>query len=125
EPPFTSFDHLVGEQLHRIGNREAQRPRGLEIDNKFKLGGSLYRQVGRLLSPDNSAGVDAGLAIRIRKVASIAHKTACDGKLTHRIYCRNRMARRERDDVIAALQEEGIDAAKDRNAPFFRPSPAR
>jgi len=26
------FDYLVGEQLHRIGNREAQRLRSLEID---------------------------------------------------------------------------------------------
>src|SRR5258706_13942644 len=27
-----SFDHLVGEQLHRVGNREAQRLRRLAID---------------------------------------------------------------------------------------------
>src|SRR5262245_6057263 len=120
-----SFDHLVGEQLHRIGNREAQRLRSLEIDNEFKLGGSLYRQVGRLLSPDNSAGVDTRLAIRVRKDASVAHKAACDGKLTHRIYCRNRMAPRERDDVIAALQEERIDADKESNAAFLRHSRER
>src|SRR5262249_10854796 len=66
--------------------------------------------------PDNPAGVNASLAIRIRKVASVAHEPARDGKLTHRIDRRNRMARRQCDDVIAPLHEERIDAEKERNA---------
>src|SRR5262249_46922082 len=49
-------------------------------------------------------------------------KSPCEGKLTTRIYCRNRMAPRERDDVIAALQEERIDADKESNAAFLRHS---
>src|SRR5262249_61806910 len=93
-----------------------------EIDHEVKPVGSLYRQVGWLLSPDNSAGVDTGYAIRVRKSASVAHKAVCDRKLTHRIYCWNRMVRRERDDVIAALYEERIDAEKERNAAFLRDS---
>jgi integrase len=31
----SSFDHLVGEQLHRVGNHEAERLRSLEIDHEL------------------------------------------------------------------------------------------
>src|SRR5207248_10665684 len=76
------LDHLVGEQLHRIGNREAQGLRSLEIDHEFELGRPLHRQVSWLLPPDNPPRIDAGLAIRIRKVGSVAHKPARDSKIT-------------------------------------------
>ena len=112
----SSFDHLVREQLHRVGNREAQGLCSLEIDDEFEFGRLLHRKVSRLLSPDNSPGVVAGLAIRARKVGSVAHKPACDGKLTHRIYRRNRMARCERNNVIAVCDEERIGSDKKRSA---------
>jgi hypothetical protein len=32
------LDHLVGEQLHRIGNRESQGLRSLEIDHELEFG---------------------------------------------------------------------------------------
>src|SRR5262249_33825903 len=50
-------------QLHRVGNRESQCLRGLEVDHEFELDRPLHRQVGRLLAPHNSADVDAALAI--------------------------------------------------------------
>src|SRR5262249_17180791 len=80
----------------------------------------LHGQVSRLPSPDNSAGVDTSLAVRIRKVASVAHKATRDGKLTHRIDCRYRMAPRQRNDVIAALVEEWIGTDKERAAALSR-----
>jgi len=52
EPPsgFTSLDHLVGghEQHRRHG--EAQRLRGLQIDDELELARSQHRQIGRLLA---------------------------------------------------------------------------
>ena len=48
EPPFTSFDHLVGEQLDRIGHLDAECSRGLHVDNELELGRLQDRQVGRL-----------------------------------------------------------------------------
>jgi hypothetical protein len=38
ESPFTSFDHLVGEQLQRVGHLDAERLCGFEIDDKLELG---------------------------------------------------------------------------------------
>src|SRR5260370_22517356 len=32
------FDHLVGQQLHRVGDCETQSLRSLEIDDEFELG---------------------------------------------------------------------------------------
>jgi hypothetical protein len=38
-----SFDHLVGEQLHRFGDRETKGLSRLHVDHKFKLGRLLDR----------------------------------------------------------------------------------
>jgi hypothetical protein len=48
----------------------------------------------------------------IRKVASITHKPTSDSKFTRRIDCRNRMPGRQRNDVIALRNEEGIGGDK-------------
>src|SRR6516165_11133969 len=109
-----SLNHLISEQLHRVWHREAQGFRSLEIDYEFELGRPLHREVSGLLSPQNSTGVDAALAIRIRKVGSVAHKPARDSKVTQRIHCGNRMARRERDDLIALCRQERVNAYKER-----------
>ena len=39
------------------------------------------RQVGRLLALENPAGVDAGLTVRVRKIAAVAHQAAGHGEL--------------------------------------------
>src|SRR4029077_7976820 len=70
----------------------------------------LHRQVRRFLSPDNSAGVDAGLEIRIRKGGSLTHKPPPGRKITHRINCRHCVACRERDDLFATGYEGWIAA---------------
>src|SRR5262245_40719276 len=42
EPPFTSFDHLVGEQLDRVGHLDAERsaPPPKSVMNSRRLMGS-------------------------------------------------------------------------------------
>jgi hypothetical protein len=50
-----SFDHLVGagEQGGRESN--AKGLGGLEVEDEFDIRGLLYRQVGRLLAPEDAA----------------------------------------------------------------------
>src|SRR5437660_1087523 len=74
-----SLDHLVGEQLHRVGNDKSDGRCGSEIDDQLELRRLLDRQVARLLTLENPAGVNAGTAIRIRLAGSVAHQAARHG----------------------------------------------
>src|SRR5262249_49798024 len=92
-PSTPSFDHLVGADEYRRRNVEAKRLRGLEIDDEIELGGLHHRQIGRLRTFENPADVDAGLAIGVRKVRSIAHQTTACGVLPQIVDRGNRIAR--------------------------------
>src|SRR5262249_3024649 len=87
EPPFTSFDHLVGggEQLVRHG--EAERLRRLEIDRQLEFHSLLHRQIGWLLPFKNAPGVAADKAKRIGDARSIADQPAIIDQLAQVIAC--------------------------------------
>ena len=55
-----SFDHLVGQCQQLVGDFEAERLSGPEIDHEVKFRGLLNRQVGRLLAFEDAASVGAG-----------------------------------------------------------------
>jgi hypothetical protein len=61
-----SLDHFVGEREYFVGDRETERLRGLEVDDKLKLGRLKHRHLGRVLALQDAARIDAGLAKRIR-----------------------------------------------------------
>src|SRR6266508_909046 len=71
-----SFKHLVGEQLHRVGNRQPQRLRGLEIDHQLEFGRLHDRQIRGVGPPEDAAGVDAYLTVCISDAVSVAHEAA-------------------------------------------------
>ena len=58
------FDHLVGAGEHGHRHVEAERLRGLQIQEAFNFGGLLNRQIGWLVALENSSGVSADQTIR-------------------------------------------------------------
>ena len=55
--PESLLYHFVGAAEQRDRDGQAERLRGLEIDDKFDLGRLLDRKIGRLLALENAAGI--------------------------------------------------------------------
>ena len=60
------------------------------------------------------ARIKPDLAIKIGNMGSVAQEAACIGKLTLRVDRRNRVARRQRDQLVAMGSEERIVGDNDR-----------
>src|SRR5690348_3003188 len=104
------FDQLVGAALQRHRNGEAERLRGLEVDDELDFRGLLNRQVGWLFALEDAAGVDADLAKQLRNIGSIAHQTTGRGELAIRTDRGNRMAKCQCSELLAACKEEWVGA---------------
>src|SRR5262249_56213795 len=55
------FDHLVGDREQPVGNFEAERLCGLEVDRQLVLDRVLHRKVGRLLALEDAIDVTGRL----------------------------------------------------------------
>ena len=62
-----SFDHLVGGGEQRVGDVEAERLCGLQVDVHLDLSYLLDRQVGGLVALENPAGIVTGRAVRFEE----------------------------------------------------------
>src|SRR5262249_25526362 len=76
-------------------------------------------EIGRLLSFENAASVNASLMVRIRNDGSVAHQPAGRSKLAPFVYRRNRMARSQRDEFCASGVEERIGSDDERADPLL------
>jgi len=75
-----SLDHLARARDQRVGDVDAERPCGLQVDAEVDPGHLLDGQVRGLLALENAAGVAARLAERIRDAAAIADRAARGGR---------------------------------------------
>src|SRR5262245_39348684 len=71
ETRAASFDHLVGGDLQRQRNGQAEQLGALEIDDQFESGWLYDRNVPGPLAIEHSAGIDARLAPPVRDAGSI------------------------------------------------------
>ena len=69
-------NHLVSEQLDRVGNLDAERPGCLQINDELEFGRLQDRQVGWLGPLKDMTGVDADLMKHVRDVRSVTHQPA-------------------------------------------------
>src|SRR5262245_61374337 len=100
------FDHLVGACGKAGRHFESEYFGSLEVDNKLKLGGLIDRQIGGLLALENPGRIEPGAAIAIRDIISVAHQPTIFDIFADAIHGRNRVTRRQRDDLLAPASEE-------------------
>src|SRR5262249_14048642 len=100
------FDHLVrgDQQVGRYG--QAERLRGLQVDDQFELGRPNNRQIGRLRAFENATNVDAKLSVHVGNAVAIAHKATGCGVLTQLEGGRDTMACCQGDKLIASAVEK-------------------
>src|SRR5262245_41004979 len=67
------LDHLVGAGNQRRRPREAERRCGFHVEDELELRGEYHRQIGRLRSLEDAAGVDASLPVGVRDAGAVAH----------------------------------------------------
>src|SRR6516165_11564292 len=102
------FDHLVGAGEQRGRNFKAKRAGGGQIDDQLKLARLHYRQVGRLSTLEDFAGVDADLTVRFGLARSVAHEAASFRILAYIVDGWNRMSCRQCGKLETPASKERI-----------------
>jgi hypothetical protein len=76
------------------------------------------RQIRRLRPLQDATGINADLTIRIRNVGSVAEQPTGYGKVASPVYRRDRMARRQVDQLDTPIIEKGVAADEKRVRPL-------
>src|SRR5262249_46173186 len=88
EPPFTSFDHLVGAQHERGWNLEADRLRGLQVDRQLEPRRLLDRDVTDLLAAKDFGQLARQLPEHLGDARTIADQSTLLGELRRLVHGR-------------------------------------
>ena len=104
------FNHLIGGNQKRLWHGQAERFRGVQVDDELKFGRLHNRQVGGLLALENPSHIDPGLVIAVGKLRSISDEAARGHVFLLPIHHRDGVTRRKRDKVLVPGAEEWIVA---------------
>src|SRR6476646_5587460 len=94
------FDDLVGGREQRRRHCKTERSSGSQIQDQFKPCRLLDRQIGRLLALEDTADIASNLAVRLGMGDAIARQAAGSDELAPRKDGGNRVAARERRDLL-------------------------
>src|SRR5687768_15533096 len=75
-----SLDHLIGPRQQRRRDGEAERFRGLEVDDELELRRSLDGEVARLRATEYPIDVTRQLVPHRQEVGAVGHQAAVIGK---------------------------------------------
>src|SRR5437763_4752480 len=103
-----SFDHLVGALQEGPRHVEAERLRGLEIDDQLKLCRHLQRKIGRLVTLEDAVDVPCRQAKLFAANVTIRYQAARFCKKAIEIDCRHAVAGHQRDDQFTIYIVEHI-----------------
>src|SRR6516162_10045850 len=103
-----SFDDLVGEREQGRRYVDAEQLGCLQVDHELEPGRADDRQVGGALALEDTARIDAELAVQVRNVWSVAHQPAGCHRVALTIDRRHGMTRRKPDDLSAPLPEQEL-----------------
>jgi len=102
------FDYLVGATEYVERHGQPERHGGFEIDGQLDFGHLLDRQSGRFLAFENTADIDAGLRVRLRKTAAVAHQPAGRREIPNLVHRWHPMAQRQPGQLSGASVEEYV-----------------
>ena len=85
---------------------DAERLSRLDVDEDFKLGGSLYWQVTGFLASQDAADIDAGKMIGLGDAATLAQQSTGRSKLAAVKDCRELVANGDCGKVCGLTEEE-------------------
>src|SRR6516162_10100951 len=91
-----SLDHLVGAPDQRVGNVEAERLGGPEIDHQLVFGRRLYRHITWFFPLENAINVFCRATEWVDPIRAVGNQAAGDDKLTRAVDGGQLVPRRER-----------------------------